>query len=345
MPLEIVRAVGSNLLLGLHAAHEVTDASGRPLGIVHRDVSPQNIMVCTDGTARVLDFGIAKARDSSHHTEEGHVRGKVAYMAPEQVRGEPLDRATDIYAASAVLWEMLTNRRMFEGTEKAAIPTLVTSGAVSPPALVVKEVPDDLDELVMRGLDLDPGRRFASAREMAALLEGTGRVATAREVSEWIGDVARVPLAARAAKVTALERADHAETPDVRELASSLAAGASLGEAVASPAAPARRSTRHALFVALVGGALVLAALGARAVGASSTASRVATSAPEVPSPSVAPPAATPSSPEPPLLASPVPPPAPSASAHVTARPRQAAPRGSGPRPTTTSSDGLFDRN
>src|SRR4029077_20601169 len=105
--------IASHVLHGLHAAHEAKDEAGTPLGIVHRDVSPQNILVGTDGAARVLDFGVARASLRHESTNEGKVKGKLAYMAPEQLGGAVVTRLADIYAASVMLWELLTGKRLF----------------------------------------------------------------------------------------------------------------------------------------------------------------------------------------------------------------------------------------
>src|SRR5258708_2848873 len=114
IPPPVACALVTDVLLGLHAAHEATDDHGQPLGIVHRDVSPENVLVGADGTARVLDFGVAKAVGRLQVTREGQIKGKIPYMSPEQVRGHALGRATDIFSASAVLWEMLAGRRLFD---------------------------------------------------------------------------------------------------------------------------------------------------------------------------------------------------------------------------------------
>ena len=116
VPLEIAGAIMSGVLHGLHAAHEATDERGQLMNLIHRDVSPQNVMIGRDGAARLLDFGVARAQGRFHTTEEGKLKGKLPYMAPEQLRGAKPTRQTDIYAAAAVLWESLTGRRLIEGT-------------------------------------------------------------------------------------------------------------------------------------------------------------------------------------------------------------------------------------
>src|SRR5262249_10537451 len=120
LPTPIVAAIVSDALEGLHAAHEATNEGGEPLGLVHRDVSPQNILVGRDGIARVLDFGVAKAAGRRQETENSEIKGKFAYMAPEQLMRGPLDRRCDVFAMSIVLWEALTNERLFGGDDPAS---------------------------------------------------------------------------------------------------------------------------------------------------------------------------------------------------------------------------------
>ncbi|MGH7280352.1 MAG: serine/threonine-protein kinase, partial [Polyangiaceae bacterium] len=127
VPPRIVATILSGSLHGLHAAHEARNERGEPLNIVHRDISPQNILVGTDGVARVLDFGVAKAAGRIQTTREGQLKGKLAYMAPEQLSGD-VSRKTDVYAAAVVLWEALTGRRLFTGENEAAILGKVISG-------------------------------------------------------------------------------------------------------------------------------------------------------------------------------------------------------------------------
>jgi eukaryotic-like serine/threonine-protein kinase len=182
-------------LYGLHAAHVATDDAGAPLSIVHRDVSPQNILVATDGHARVLDFGIAKAAGRSHTTRDGQLKGKFRYMAPEQVRDEPVNAQTDVYAASVVLWELLTGEPLFRGSNDAAVLARVLEGVVAPPSKLAPALPADLDAIVLRGLARDPRERFASAEQMAEALEASSQPTTARQVGVWVehiaGDVLR----------------------------------------------------------------------------------------------------------------------------------------------------------
>jgi eukaryotic-like serine/threonine-protein kinase len=213
MPVPVVAAVLSGVLRGLHAAHEATNERGEPLGIVHRDVSPQNVIVGVDGVPRVLDFGVAKAAGRLHTTRDGSLKGKLAYMAPEQVRGESLTRRCDIYAASVVLWESLTGRRLFGGDNEAAVLQNVLAGQVEPPSAFAPEVPEALDAVVLRGLARDPAERFPTAREMAIEIEAAASVAIAPVVSAWVEQTAAEALAKQATWIAQIESASHAPGP------------------------------------------------------------------------------------------------------------------------------------
>jgi len=208
VPPGIASAIACDVLEGLHAAHEATDEDGHPLGIVHRDVSPDNVLVGADGTSRVLDFGVAKAVRRLQVTREGLVKGKIAYMAPEQVRGEPLERTADVYAASVVLWEMLTGEPLFAGERDADVVEKILYGIVDAPTAIVASVPEALNEVVLRGLSRDPRRRFATARDMVHAVRSALRPAAAAEVSDWVESVAGSTLAARASALVAIERGD-----------------------------------------------------------------------------------------------------------------------------------------
>ena len=196
VPLAIGAAILSNVLHGLHAAHEAKDEKGRPLDIVHRDVSPQNVLVGTDGVSRVIDFGIAKAVTSRlESTSTGVIKGKVPYLAPEQLEGDPATRRTDVYAASVVLWEVLAGRRLFEGEDDGEILRKILGMKVPPPSAFNVEVPVDVDEVVLRGLARIPAHRYATAREMALALEAVVHLATASIVGEWCEHLAAEALA------------------------------------------------------------------------------------------------------------------------------------------------------
>ena len=171
VPVDIAVAIMVGALHGLHAAHEATDERGVGLEVVHRDVSPQNVMVGVDGVSRVLDFGVAKALGRLQTTHQGQVKGKVAYMAPEQLRAQRVDRRTDVYAASVVLWEVLTGRRLFVSHSPGETMARVLEQTVDPPSKHAKGIAVALDEIVLRGLRRDPSQRFATAEEMAEMIK------------------------------------------------------------------------------------------------------------------------------------------------------------------------------
>jgi serine/threonine-protein kinase len=160
-------------LRGLHAAHELRDEQGELLGVVHRDVSPQNLMLSFDGRVKILDFGIAWMRGrSAPLTELGTIKGKPAYMAPEQLAGEAVDRRTDVYSAAVVLHELLTGKPLFMDSSPFAVAHAIASGRIDPPSASIAHLPRELDCVVMRGLARDPRERFPSAEAMALALEG-----------------------------------------------------------------------------------------------------------------------------------------------------------------------------
>ncbi len=205
LPLKIVAAIASGMLHGLHAAHEAKSEHGEPLGIVHRDMSPQNVLVGVDGSARVLDFGVAKAVGRVVNTREGQLKGKLAYMSPEQVHSGSVDRRTDIYAASIVVWEVLTGRRLFDGDNEGLLFSQVSKGASKRPSEVVPDLPPDLDAIVMRGLAREPKDRYATAWDMAVALEEAIGLASPRQVGEWVAATAGDRLEKRARRVTEIE--------------------------------------------------------------------------------------------------------------------------------------------
>jgi serine/threonine-protein kinase len=210
IPIPYSLAILANALHGLHAAHEVRDEQGQPLGIVHRDVSPQNIIVGTDGVARVLDFGVAKAAGRLQETgDSGALKGKIAYMAPEQITGGNVSRLTDVYAAAVVLWELLAGRRLIDGendAQRAAkILGSVNAPVFEPPSRYNPEVSPALDELVLRGLAWPPSARFATAKEMAGHLERSGGLVSATEIGDWVGRLAGPALQERAGRLHAIE--------------------------------------------------------------------------------------------------------------------------------------------
>jgi serine/threonine-protein kinase len=206
VPAEIAVSLLVGVLHGLHAAHEAKSEKGAALEIVHRDVSPQNVLVGADGCAHVLDFGVAKAVGRAQTTREGQIKGKLAYVAPEQLGDGIVTRQSDVYAAAVVLWETLTGKRLFDAENEAAVLVKVIEAKVAAPSTLVAGLPPRLDEIVLRGLDKYAERRWATAREFALALEKAGKMASPSEIAEWLQSVAGEDLARRARKVADVER-------------------------------------------------------------------------------------------------------------------------------------------
>jgi serine/threonine-protein kinase len=217
MPWRVAISIAAGCLHGLHAAHEAKDERGLPLSLVHRDVSPQNVLVGVDGMARVVDFGIAKATGRLQTTREGAVKGKLGYMAPEQMANEQITRQADVYAAAVVLWECLTGRRLFDGESEAVVLARVLTGDVSPPSSLTSDLPRELDDIVMRGLDRNAEKRFPTARQLAHALEKLGPAALG-EVGDWVESMAKSGLDERASRVAAVEEGSGVLTPVTAEV-------------------------------------------------------------------------------------------------------------------------------
>jgi serine/threonine protein kinase len=211
IPLPIVSAILVGVLDGLHAAHEATDDNDEPLGIVHRDVSPHNILVGSDGISRVLDFGVAKAAGRLQSTHNGQLKGKISYMAPEQVQGS-VDRTSDVYSASVVLWEALTGKRLFFAETQAKTLANVLYPRVEAPGRIVAGISRELDAVVMRGLDPNPAARFPTAREMGQALQRVIPPATAYDVGDWVEATAGRVIASRANRVAMIARSSPSES-------------------------------------------------------------------------------------------------------------------------------------
>jgi serine/threonine protein kinase len=209
VPVSFAAAIVAQALHGLHAAHEAHDRNGEPLGIVHRDVSPQNILVGIDGVSRVLDFGIAKAASRATATEDGQLKGKTAYMAPEQLQHGAVDRRTDVFAAAVVLWELLCGRRLFFADSPAAIMSRVLTAPIESPQEYAPEVPPELAAVTLRGLDRDPAGRFESAEDMALAIEEAIGMPRSKDVGSWVATIAKRTLEARTQLVQIVEASSH----------------------------------------------------------------------------------------------------------------------------------------
>ena len=175
---------------GLQYAHDLADTDGSPLGLVHRDISPDNILVHRNGAAKVVDFGIAKAANSASQTRTGTLKGKVAYMPPEQLRGEPLDRRTDVFALGVVLYELLAGKRPWEGTSEVALIGKIMTEEPTPLLKLRPDAPEALVAIVDRALSKDRDLRHQSCHELQADLENLvvqmGQSLTPARISDFV---------------------------------------------------------------------------------------------------------------------------------------------------------------
>jgi len=219
IPVRVAVAIAAQVLAGLHAAHETADEVGAPLNIVHRDVSPQNVMVATDGSARLLDFGVAKATMAAHVTRDGMFKGKLAYSAPEQLEGKA-NRQSDVYALSVVLWELIVGHRM-HGTAQGEAELVATVmggklpsisealgneaewGALDPAEWKMIET---IDPIVGKGLTVDLTRRWATGADMERALLDAVAPASASEISAWVKSLGKEFLEGRDKVIAAEEQ-------------------------------------------------------------------------------------------------------------------------------------------
>jgi serine/threonine protein kinase len=184
-----------DMLAGLDYAHKLTDFDGSPLNIVHRDVSPQNVFLTFDGQVKLLDFGIAKASDSMHETHAGVVKGKVAYMSPEQGRGHKVDARGDVFSAGVLLWEALTSKRMREGKNDQEKLWALVSEDIPRASEIKPSVPPQLDEICARAMAWNRDERYSSAgamqRDLERYLSQTGTNTSARDVGACVTELFR----------------------------------------------------------------------------------------------------------------------------------------------------------
>jgi serine/threonine-protein kinase len=162
-PMVYALKIASSVCEGLHYAHQKVDLYGAPLNIVHRDVTPENIFVCFDGTVKVLDFGIAKAANRVEHTRAGELRGKLSYLSPEQCLGKPLDHRSDIFSLGAVLYEWLTGFKLFTGESDVAVMRGIVEGKVYTPSYFRADIPESVEAILMKALERDRDKRYPSA--------------------------------------------------------------------------------------------------------------------------------------------------------------------------------------
>jgi eukaryotic-like serine/threonine-protein kinase len=192
LPLTLKLGIVRDMLAGLHHAHELVDFDGTPLGLVHRDVNPQNVFVTYEGQVKVVDFGIAKAKGRATQTRQGIVKGKVGYMAPEQAGAKEIDRRADVFAAGVILWELLTGERLWNDLDDVAIrQKLLLDTIPSSPRAANPEVPKALDAIVRKALARERGDRFDTAQafqvEIERYMETAGLACTPRDLGECVG--------------------------------------------------------------------------------------------------------------------------------------------------------------
>ncbi len=194
LPVSIALRVAIDMLSGLHAAHELHDDHNEPVNLVHRDVSPQNVLVGQDGIARITDFGVARAASRLTATRVGQLKGKIAYMAPEQAAGaEDLDRRADVFSAGIVIWEALAQKRLFKAENEAATLSRVITEPVPLLFQIAPQVSKEVSGVVMRALDRDPDKRFMTCAAFADALEAAAalkdKVASPRELAAYVNEV------------------------------------------------------------------------------------------------------------------------------------------------------------
>lgn len=205
VPPRIAAAIICGFLHGLHAAHEAKNERGEPLELIHRDVSPQNVLVGADGIARVLDFGIAKAQGRIQVTRDGQIKGKLAYMPPEQLSGRQVSRAVDIYASAVVMWEMLTCERLFKGETESDTLAKIIREPVPAPSAFVPSLPKVFDAVLLKALSRDVAKRHATAKELALDIERCAGIASPTEVGEWVEEIVGPVLNAREEQIAEIE--------------------------------------------------------------------------------------------------------------------------------------------
>jgi serine/threonine protein kinase len=201
IPDRVAIRIALDSLSGLHAAHELRDDDGKPLEIVHRDVSPHNILVGVDGVSRITDFGIARAATRLAVTQSGQLKGKLAYMAPEQARSETVDRRADVFSMGICLWEMLAGQRLFKSEFEAETLNRLLYDPIPKLTSLAPAVPAAVEAVCMKALTRDPDKRFATAAEFGDALEQAARrhdlIGGKREVSSSVDEVLGSDLAER----------------------------------------------------------------------------------------------------------------------------------------------------
>ncbi len=252
---------------GLHYAHEKKDEAGQPLEIVHRDVSPQNVLLSFEGAVKIADFGIASARLFAE--EQGVLKGKFGYMSPEQARGESLDRRSDLYALGVILWEILAGRPIHGGLGGEALLDIVRSGIVEPPSVYTSDVPPELEEIVLKALSPERNERYATGRELSSAIgralvkQGEGELIDASALEAALASLTRgteSELPPPPSEGTGEPARTQAAVPLARSMPGSRAGGmdsvppprtGGVRPSEAPPSAPGPREVRHVAVLML----------------------------------------------------------------------------------------------
>ncbi len=243
IPVPLVCRVIIEACAGLDYAHKKTDANGKPLNIVHRDISPQNILLTYEGRVKVVDFGIAKAADQATVTRSGVLKGKYSYMSPEQAAGQKLDRRSDIFALGVVLYELLTCNRLFKRPSDMATLQAVSQCDIPPPSQVNPRVPESLDPIVMKALARSPDDRYSEAVQLQIALEdwlvANQQASSSAHVAAFMQDLyaARLAEEARRGDVV-VEESETPSTADAKSTSKSAETMAAPRQQVDSGVAP-----------------------------------------------------------------------------------------------------------
>jgi serine/threonine protein kinase len=267
LPLNLAASIVGQICNGLHFAHDLTDVVGRPLSLVHRDVNPSNVIITYTGEVKIIDFGVAKARTNHSKTLAGTIKGKIAYMAPEQILARGIDRRSDVFSVGVLLWEVLAGRPLFARETEAATLYAVMNDPIPSVRKLRPEVPDELERIVMRALARTPADRYDTAEEMSLALDAFANAqpkletrALARTMESLFGSTR-----AEAKRSIAQTRALKKNVSLVMKLRSEVRAD--LAEQLASQSKPTRdlhgpRPTSRGLLFGIAGAALLATAVG-----------------------------------------------------------------------------------
>lgn len=257
----IAARIVADACAGLHAAHELIGDDGRPLAVVHRDVSPHNLLITCAGDVKITDFGVAKAMGKSHMTIAGQLKGKLAYMAPEQLVGGAVDRRCDVFALGCVLYEITTGQRPFQGEHDPQVMASIMMGRYEPPGVVIPSYPHELAIIVMRALANEPENRYPSAEHMRLALETYLQKSGPPVGAQQVADLVRERCGAELEQRGRILRGDPAPShdragqprPTGKSKASESASGAMM---IDGQSAPSRRGLLWVAAAALVGASL-----------------------------------------------------------------------------------------